>query len=71
MMLLLLQRADLDRAAVTTAPKALDSAGRWCIQLPLTSCVCLGACLQEDGVNLEEWYCWLAAFTGRFCKKYP
>lgn len=24
---------------------------------------------QGDGVNLEEWFQWLAAFTGLFCKK--
>ena len=26
--------------------------------------------LQDDGVNLEEWYQWLAAFTGLLCKKH-
>lgn len=26
--------------------------------------------LQVDGVNLEEWYQWLAAFTGLLCKKH-
>lgn len=26
---------------------------------------------QDDGVNLEEWYQWLAAFTGLLCKKHP
>ncbi|GAB4813521.1 hypothetical protein N2152v2_000567, partial [Parachlorella kessleri] len=25
--------------------------------------------LKGDGVNLEEWFQWLAAFTGLFCKK--
>lgn len=25
---------------------------------------------QDDGVNLEEWYQWLAAFTGLLCKKH-
>lgn len=28
------------------------------------------AAVQDDGVNLEEWYTWLAAFTGLLCKKY-
>ncbi|KAL4451471.1 hypothetical protein ABPG75_007133 [Micractinium tetrahymenae] len=27
--------------------------------------------LKDDGVNLEEWYQWLAAFTGLLCKKHP
>lgn len=26
--------------------------------------------LKDDGVNLEEWFQWLAAFTGVVCKKY-
>jgi len=26
--------------------------------------------MQDDGVNLEEWYQWLAAFTGLLCKKH-
>lgn len=30
----------------------------------------LWSCLQGDGVNLEEWFQWLAAFTGVFCKKH-
>eukprot|EP00887_Chlorella_sp_A99_P001761 scaffold19.g1761.t1 len=27
--------------------------------------------LKADGVNLEEWFQWLAAFTGLLCKKHP
>ena len=27
--------------------------------------------LQADGVNTEEWFQWLAAFTGLICRKYP
>ena len=45
------------------------STGR-CAHLPHLLCL-FGRTLQEDGVNLEEWYQWLTAFTGRFCKKYP
>lgn len=26
---------------------------------------------QEDGVNMEEWFQWLAAFTGIICRRYP
>jgi len=25
--------------------------------------------LKEDGINLEEWFQWLAAFTGMLCRK--
>lgn len=30
----------------------------------------VSAAAQDDGVNLEEWYQWLAAFTGLLCKKH-
>ena len=43
---------------------------RFLAPLPLLSCPLLSA-LQADGVNLEEWYQWLSAFTGLFCKKQP
>lgn len=27
-------------------------------------------CQQSDGVNTEEWFQWLASFTGLICRKY-